>query len=69
VFGTADSSTSALGIQRALAAGCAKGERIDVNKRAGDTEVTNDQIIQSAIGWMIARFDGQRLGNVCVGAT
>jgi hypothetical protein len=69
VFGTADGSTSALGIQRALAAGCAKGERIDVNKRAGDTEVTNDQIIQSAIGWMMARFDGQRLGNVCVGAT
>jgi pimeloyl-ACP methyl ester carboxylesterase len=69
VFGTADTSTPALGIQQALASACAKGDRIEVNKRAGDTEVTNDQIIQSAIAWMVARFDGQRLGNVCVGAT
>jgi hypothetical protein len=69
VFGTADNSTPALGIQRAVASACAKGERIEVNKRAGDTEVGNDQIIQDVIGWMLARFDGQRLGNVCVGAT
>jgi hypothetical protein len=59
----------ASGIQRALAAACARGDRIEVMRGIGDTKATNDQNMQSAIAWMEARLDGQRLGNVCVGAT
>jgi pimeloyl-ACP methyl ester carboxylesterase len=69
IFGTADPLVPAAGIQRALAGACAKGDRIEVMKGIGDVDVGNDQVIQSATGWMMARLDGQRLGNVCVGAT
>ena len=69
VFGTEDPIVPASGIQRALAAACARGDRIEVMRGIGDTKATNDQNMQSAIAWMQARFDGQRLANVCVGAT
>ncbi len=69
VFGTDDPIVPASGIQRALAAACARGDRIEVMRGIGDTKATNDQNMQSAIAWMEARLDGQRLGNVCVGAT
>jgi alpha-beta hydrolase superfamily lysophospholipase len=69
LFGTEDPVVPAAGIQRALAAACARGDRIEVMRGVGDVQATNDQNMQSAIAWMRARFDGQRLGNVCVGAT
>ena len=66
-FGTLDVTSPPDGIQRALAAACAKGERIEVLKRAGSTEASNDQVVDAAFGWLYARFAGERLGNVCVG--
>jgi transcriptional regulator GlxA family with amidase domain len=69
LFGTEDPVVPAAGIQRAVAAACVRGDRIEVMKGVGDVQATNDQNMQAAIAWMRARFDGQRLGNVCVGAT
>jgi pimeloyl-ACP methyl ester carboxylesterase len=69
VFGTADPILPAAGVQQAVAAACAKGDQIEVMERIGDEEVVNDPVIQSGIEWIISRFDGQRLGNVCVGVT
>ena len=68
-FGSLDASSPPAGIRRAVDAACAKGEQIEVLERAGSTEASNDQVIESAIGWLYARFGGQRLGNVCVGAS
>jgi hypothetical protein len=66
-FGGLDVTSPPDGIQRALVAACAKGERIEVLERAGSAEASNDQVVESAIGWLYARFAGERLGNVCVG--
>ena len=66
-FGTLDPSTSPEGIRRAIAAACAKGERIEVLERIGGTEASDDQVVETAIGWLYARFAGQSLGDVCVG--
>ena len=66
-FGSLDATSPPAGIERALAAACAKGEQIEVLKKAGATGAADDQVIESAMGWLYARFAGQRLGNVCVG--
>jgi pimeloyl-ACP methyl ester carboxylesterase len=66
-FGGLDVTSPPDGIRRALVAACAKGERIEVLERAGSAEASNDQVVESAIGWLYARFAGERLGNVCVG--
>jgi alpha-beta hydrolase superfamily lysophospholipase len=68
-FGTLDANSPPAGIQRAIDAACAKGEQIEVLKRAGGTEASDDQVVESAVGWLYARFAGERLGNVCVGAS
>lgn len=68
-FGTLDANSPATGIQHAVDAACAKGEKIEVLKRAGGTEASDDQVVESALGWLYARFSGERLGNVCVGTT
>lgn len=68
-FGSLDTNSPPAGIQRAVDAACAKGEQIEVLERAGGTDASDDQVVESAIGWLYARFAGQRLGNVCVGAS
>lgn len=66
-YGTLDSMSPAAGIKRAIGAACAKGEQIEVLTRAGGTQASDDQVVESALGWLYARFAGERLGNVCVG--
>jgi len=68
-FGSLDTNSPPAGIRRAVDAACAKGDQIEVLERAGGTEASDDQVVESAIGWLYARFAGQRLGNVCVGAS
>ncbi|BDX33868.1 putative lipase [Mycobacterium antarcticum] len=67
-YGTLDATSPAEGIRAAVDAACAKGEQIEVMTRAGATEASNDQVVESAIGWLFARFAGERLSNVCIGA-
>ncbi len=52
----------------AIARACAKGEQIEVLTRVGGTNASDDQMVNAAIGWLYARFGGERLGNVCIGA-
>jgi hypothetical protein len=68
-FGSLDTNSPPAGIRRAVDAACAKGDQVEVLERAGGTEASDDQVVESAIGWLYARFTGQRLGNVCVGAS
>ena len=35
----------------------------------GDSGQINDQTMQNALAWLQARFDGERVADVCVGAT
>lgn len=67
-FGTLDNSSPPDGIQRAIERACAKGERIEVLTRVGGSNASDDQMVDTAIGWLYARFAGERLGNVCIGA-
>jgi hypothetical protein len=66
-FGTLDNSSPPDGIQRAIDRACAKGERIEVLTRVGGSNASDDQMVDAALGWLYARFAGERLGNVCVG--
>ncbi|KAA0098097.1 hypothetical protein CIW49_15680 [Mycolicibacterium sp. P1-18] len=68
-FGSLDVTSPPDGIRAAVDAACAKGDQIEVLERAGSTEASDDQVVESAIGWLYARFGGQRLGSVCVGAS
>jgi len=67
-FGTLDNSSPPAGIRRAIARACAKGEQIEVLTRVGGTNASDDQMVDAAIGWLYARFGGERLGDVCIGA-
>jgi pimeloyl-ACP methyl ester carboxylesterase len=70
IFGTADSMLPAEGTQRAVAAACARGDVLEVIKRMGDTDRDTTEVATgTAFAWLQARLDGQRLGNVCVGAS
>jgi pimeloyl-ACP methyl ester carboxylesterase len=70
IFGTADNMIPAEGTQRAVAAACAKGDVLEVMKRLGDTDRDTTEVATgTAFAWLQARLDGQRLGNVCVGAS
>jgi pimeloyl-ACP methyl ester carboxylesterase len=67
-YGTLDENSPPAGIRRAVDAACAKGERIEVFTRMGGTQASDDQVVETAIGWLYARFAGERLANVCIGA-
>lgn len=69
IYGTDDAVVPAAGIDRAVVTACAEGGRIEVMRRIGDAKPINDQVIGGALSWLLARFDGQQLGDVCVGAT
>ena len=68
-FGTADTVNPAAGVLTATAAACARGQQIVVMRGVGDTGQINDQTMQNALAWLQARFDGERVADVCVGAT
>ena len=65
-FGSLDVTSPPDGIQRALAAAVPRRAHRGV-ERPGSSEASNDQVVESALGWLYARFAGERLGNVCVG--
>ncbi|MCT7660895.1 lipase family protein [Mycobacterium deserti] len=69
IYGTDDAVVPAAGIDRAVVRACAEGDPVEVMRRIGDSKPVNDQVIGSALSWLLARFDGQQLGDVCVGAT
>lgn len=68
-FGTADPVNPAAGVLAATGAACARGQKIVMMRGVGDTDQINDQIMQNVLAWLQARFDGQRVADVCVGAT
>ena len=68
-FGTADPVDPPTGVLAATGAACARGQQIVMMRGVGETNQVNDQIMQNALAWLQARFDGQRVADVCVGAT
>jgi pimeloyl-ACP methyl ester carboxylesterase len=68
VYATDDLVVPQGGVARAVKSACAKGDSIVVMRRIGDTGTTNDQIIQTSLSWLRARFDGVPPLDVCVGA-
>jgi pimeloyl-ACP methyl ester carboxylesterase len=69
IYGTDDPVVPSAGIDRAVVTACREGDRVDVMRRIGDTKPVNDQVVNGALSWLLDRFDGQQLGDVCVGAT
>jgi pimeloyl-ACP methyl ester carboxylesterase len=69
VYATDDPILPATWVDRAVRAACARGEPIEVSRRIGETSTTNPWIIDYAISWLRARFDGQAVANVCVGVS
>jgi pimeloyl-ACP methyl ester carboxylesterase len=69
VYATDDPLVPQAGVARALKSACAKGDPMVVMRQIGDTSATNYQIIQTSISWLTSRFEGERPGNVCVGAS
>jgi hypothetical protein len=67
-YGTLDATAPAGGIERAISDACAKGQQIEVLRRVGGTEAGDDQVIDAAMGWLLRRFDGEKLANSCLGA-
>jgi hypothetical protein len=68
-FASDDPHVPSAGVRRALAAACAKGESVEVMTQIGENQGSNDLAIQAGLAWLQARFQDQRLANVCVGAT
>ena len=54
-------------INRSLSRACSKGDPIEISKRIGDTTTKADPIMQFSLDWLQARFDGQRVANICRG--
>lgn len=69
VYATDDPSVQGQWIDDAARTACGRGNPVQVDRRIGDTNTSNDLVTQSALGWLQERFDGQRLANVCVGLT
>ena len=67
VYATEDPLIPASWTNRALARACAKGDPIEVSSMIGDTTTKTEQVMQGALDWLQARFDGQRVASVCRG--
>jgi pimeloyl-ACP methyl ester carboxylesterase len=67
IYGTDDPVVPSAGIDRAVVTACREGDRVDVMRRIGDTKPVNDQVINSALSWLMGRFDGQQLADSCQG--
>lgn len=68
IWGTDDTVVPAAGIDRAVMTACGQGQRIELDRRIGDTKPVNDQVINGALSWLNGRFDNQQLADVCTGA-
>lgn len=69
VYATEDPSVSAQSIADAARTACQRGNPVEVNRRVGDANTSNDLVTQLSIGWLEQRFDGQALVDPCVGVT
>jgi alpha-beta hydrolase superfamily lysophospholipase len=49
------------GLQRA----CTRGEQVEIRPQIGAKSIESDQVLQSSLDWLQARFDGQRMGDIC----
>ncbi len=67
VYATDDPLIPASWTNRALARACAEGDPIEVSSMIGDTTTKTEQVMQGALDWLQARFDGQRVASVCRG--
>ncbi|SEH91036.1 Pimeloyl-ACP methyl ester carboxylesterase [Mycolicibacterium rutilum] len=69
IWGTGDTVVPGTGIDNAVVAACKQGDAVEVMRRIGDTKPVNDQVINSALSWLMGRFDGQQLADSCQGVT
>jgi hypothetical protein len=67
VYATEDPTMNWQWIADAARTACQRGNPVEVNRRIGDPNTSNDLVTQLALGWLQQRFDGQRLADVCVG--
>jgi hypothetical protein len=67
VYATEDPTVPAAWIEDAVRTACQRSNPIEVNRRIGDTNTSNDLVTQLALSWLKERFDGRRVSDVCVG--
>jgi hypothetical protein len=67
VYATEDPTMNWQWIADAARTACQRGNPVEVNRRIGDPNTSNDLVTQLALGWLQQRFDGQRLADFCVG--
>jgi alpha-beta hydrolase superfamily lysophospholipase len=67
VYATADPTMPVAWIETAVRTACQRRNPIEVNRRIGDTNTSNDLVTQLALSWLGERFDGRRVADVCVG--
>jgi pimeloyl-ACP methyl ester carboxylesterase len=67
VYATDDPLVPQAGIVRAVHDACVQGGPMVIMKRIGDTSAANYQTVQTALGWLRSRFDGERPADICVG--
>lgn len=68
VYATEDPTVQAQSIADAVRTACRRGNPVEVNRRIGDTNTSNDLVTQLSLSWLQQRFDGQALVDPCVGA-
>jgi pimeloyl-ACP methyl ester carboxylesterase len=66
-YASDDPFVPAAWVERALRAACIKGEPIEVMKRIGDTNTSNEAVNQAFLDWLQGRFEDQRAANFCQG--
>jgi pimeloyl-ACP methyl ester carboxylesterase len=67
VYATEDPTVPAAWIEDAVRTACQRSDPVEVNRRIGDTNTSNDLVTQTALSWLGERFDGRRVVDVCVG--
>ncbi|MBJ7339085.1 lipase family protein [Mycolicibacterium sp.] len=65
VYGTEDPLISKAWVIPSLQRACGKGDVLEIRPQIGASSIESDQILQSSLDWLQARFDGQKLGDVC----
>jgi hypothetical protein len=67
VYATEDPTVRAASIVDAARRACGEGDPIEMDPLVGESSTGSDLVTQEALGWLQARFQDQKLGNVCVG--
>ena len=67
VYGTEDDKVRPKWIEDAVRRACDRGDQIEYMRRIGDPDGGNFLAVQIAMGWLKARFDGQKLDPGCIG--